>query len=126
MSEELGTEVLRFLRERIDSVEQLEALARLIDQPERAWTAAELARELRSSESSLRARLEALKAAGALVREASGAYRYEPTRPETESILRALVAVYRLRPYRVIEILYGGADAAMQSFLDAFQLKKEP
>jgi len=117
-------EINAFLRLCIESVESLEVLGLLLDQSAREWTAETLSREIRSSAGSVEKRLAALKASRVIKWEdASG--RYVAYSLSTEEIVRETIAFYRLRPHRVMEILYSKPESAMQSFADAFRFGKK-
>lgn len=116
-------EIIAFIRLCIDSVESLEILGLLIDQPAKDWSAKTLSAQIRSSEGSVQKRLRALEASRVIEIPPTGAPR--PASPELERMVREAVAFYRLRPHRAMEILYSKPESAMQSFADAFRFGKK-
>lgn len=117
--------VERLILESIDSVELLRVLMLLFDQPERAWTVAEINRELRSSESSIAKRLSDLYSRRLLKRPETESHCYVPYSEETAQAVRALAECHRLMPYRVIELIYSRPTDALRAFAAAFKIKKE-
>lgn len=118
-------EITAFLRLCIDSVESLEVLIFLVEQPEREWNAKSLSQQIRSSEGSVEKRLKSLVACRVLCLSAGAPERYRPASPEMERLVRETIAFYRLRPHRAMEILYSKPESAMQSFADAFRFGKK-
>lgn len=118
-------EIVAFLRLCVDSVESLEVLGLLLDAPEKEWTAKALSVEIRSSEGSVNKRLHALGACRVITVPHAGTFRYQPASPEMARLSPEVIAFYRLRPHRVMEILYNKPESAMQSFADAFRFNKK-
>ena len=114
-----------FVHACIDSVEQLEVLALLHDQPTKEWSAESLSQELRSTPSSVEKRLRDLVSRRVLEAPSTETFRYQPVSPEVRQVVADLVAYYRLRPFRVMDLLFTKPVDAMQSFADAFRFKKE-
>jgi hypothetical protein len=114
-----------FLRQHIDSLEQLEVLFLLRKQPAREWTAAELSGELRSSALSTARRLTDLVSLG-LVIQREFAFGYRPQSDNREHLLKAVEAFYRERRVRVTELIYDGVrpGGGIRDFSEAFRIKK--
>lgn len=117
-------EIVAFVRLCIDSVETIEVLGLLLEFPDRAWTPELLSREIRSSAGSVAKRLDALMASRVIIHDEKES-RYLPASAIMEKMVRELIAFYRLRPHRVMEILYSKPDTAMQSFADAFRFGRK-
>jgi hypothetical protein len=118
---------MSFVENYFDSIEQIEALSLLVQNPDRTWTADEVNHELRSSPRSLLVRLETLHGMGAL-QKADGSpprFQFKPRTPETESLIAELLEAYRTRRIAVINLIYSRPPKALQSFADAFKLKKD-
>lgn len=115
----------QFIFAAIDSVEQLEVLALLHDHPEKEWTNLSLSQELRSTEGSVEKRLRDLVDRRVINPITENSFRYDPRSDEVRQTVSDLVAVYRLRPYRVMDLIFSRPVNAMQSFADAFRFKKE-
>lgn len=124
----LPDEVKRFLETNIDSVDQLEILRVLGEDPQKEWSAKELAREAQTPPQSIAAHLEALRSRGLLlapVRESNLFCRFGPATPELLNEVQRLLQVYRERPVTMIKLVSARAKDALQTFADAFRLKKE-
>lgn len=114
-----------FLRDHIDSVEQLEVLALLQTEPVRRWSVAEISHELRSTDVSVGKRLAGLVQSGVVTEPDPGAYLFNPNDPALAALTREVVAYYRLRPYRVMDVLFSKPQSAIKTFADSFRLKKD-
>jgi DNA-binding MarR family transcriptional regulator len=121
-------EVKRFLEANIDSLEQLEILRLLGEDPQKEWHAADLAREAQTPLPTIGAHLSALQARGLLTTQTRGAdllCRYGPSTPELRNRLDQLLQVYRERPVTMINLVYSRARETLKSFAEAFRLRKE-
>lgn len=124
----LPEEVKRFLEANIDSVDQLEILRVLGEDPQKEWNAVDLAREVQSPPQSINTHLTALNARGLLFLQNRGAdlhCRYGPHSPELVERTAQLLQVYRERPVTMIKLVYATARDPLKTFADAFRLKKE-
>jgi hypothetical protein len=100
--------VRRFVVANIDSVGTLEVLLLLRDHHWRNWTAAEVARELRSGTEAAIDRLAYLRARG-LLGQAAGekpSFRYAPSRPDLARAVDGLASSYASRRVRVVSLIY--------------------
>jgi DNA-binding MarR family transcriptional regulator len=126
--EPLPEEVKEFMEANIDSVDQLEILRVLGEDPHKEWRAPDLAREVQTQPDAIGPHLAALRSRGLLVTETRGTdlfCRYGPVSPEREAILTRLLQVYRERPVTMIKLVYARAKDPLKTFADAFRLKKE-
>lgn len=124
--EDASAEVRLFLKDCIDSVEQLRVLLLLFESPERWWTVSELTQELRSTDSSISKRLDDLYAKGVLVRGSNNPnlHSYQLVSQGMKKTIQSLAEFHSLRPYRVIDLIYAQPNEALQAFADAFRFKK--
>ena len=113
----------RFVRRNIVSVEQLEILLLLFDDPAKGWRADEISRRLRSSMTSVAKRLGDLSRRRLIVEE-NGNYCYVCD-DRIDEQLEELRAAYQVSPSRVIDLIFSESDAALSSFADAFRLRPE-
>jgi hypothetical protein len=121
-------EVKRFVEANIDSVDQLEILRVLGENPEKEWSADTLAREVQAQVQTMRTHLSALHARGLLLTMTHGTdvcYRYGAGTPELENRMRRLLQVYRERPVTMINFVYARAKEVLKTFADAFRFKQE-
>lgn len=118
----------RFLQTAVPAVDAAELLLLLRRTPERRWSPAGLAAELQPSvplsEAEAAKYLEIFKARGLVAAEADGQVAY---RPESETLRMhadMLSLAYRQRPVTLIRMIYALRDTKIQSFADAFKLRK--
>ena len=121
----MDEDVTDFIRGAVGSVWALELLLFVRGRSERAWTAAELARELRSNERLAGGALETFEAAGLAARDGGG-YLYAPASPGLDAIVGRLADAYRERPVAVVNAIVSAKTDSIQSFADAFRLKGGP
>jgi predicted transcriptional regulator len=115
--------VLQFIDRHIESVEHLEILL-LLSGDSKDWRAAEIYSKIQSSQASIEQRLQQLSAAGLLVQNGAG-YHFEPRNDATRQVVRELADLYRQRRVRVIEAIYSRKTDSVQSFADAFKLRRK-
>ncbi|HWG44527.1 MAG TPA: hypothetical protein VN688_17240 [Gemmataceae bacterium] len=121
-------EVKRFVEANIDSVDQLEILRILGENPEKEWNAVALAREVQTQAQTIGTHLAALQGRGLLVVMTRGTdlfCRYGAGTPELENRMKQLLQVYRERPVTMINLVYARAKETLKTFAEAFRLKKE-
>lgn len=124
MEEAIEADVVELLRERVGSLEQLEALLMLHREATRAWTLAEIAERLSVSALMLEAELDALVAAGLVVRR-DGRWAYAPRDARSSEIVARLAALYPVRRLEVLRLLSDLAvqrirGSAARAFADSF------
>lgn len=125
-TEALPVAVQQLLSRHIRSVEQLEVLLLLHSHPDRSWSAAQVYEVVRSSTSSVAARLEAFTETGFLTKTEGtpATYRYA-----AESTLCSAVDetahAYQTWRLRVIEAIFAPESDPVQKFADAFRLRKD-
>ena len=119
--------VIAFIKAHIDSVLQLEILLLLQAQQQRAWSAAEIAHELRIDPAWTSGQLQDLAAAG-LLAASSGtppAYRYAPRTAELDDAVAGLASAYAARRVTVIGMIFSKPLDKIRSFADAFRIRKD-
>lgn len=125
MDNELSPDVREFIARNIVSIEQLEVLFLLHDDPARAWTPEEINDRLRSQEPSINKWLNTLVQLK-LVAAAGQRYRFAP---ESETLARQCAATalaYRERRIKVIEHVFAHPHEDLLLFVRAFDLRKRP
>ena len=125
MAEQLPSTVRQFLARYIRSVEQLEVLLLLQDQPNRSWSAGDVYSVIRSSEGSIAGRLEAFAKEGFLTHEHDGRYRFSPQNTDLRSAVEQTASAYKTWRIRVVEAIFAPPSDPVQSFADAFKLRKD-
>ena len=116
----------RFLQTNIGAVEAAELLFLYLRDPSRSLTLAEAIRGLGPGVSEV----DALRYLGGfrdqlLVPAEGGSYRYQPASADLDAHARNLERLYRQRPVTLIRVIYGLRDSKIQSFADAFRLRRK-
>ena len=110
----------------LDSVWSLEVLLLLHNQAQREWTTADLVTDLRSSELVVSQSIRSLVEAGLAVADNDGSIRYSPVSADLAAFVDRLEYEYRARPTSVRRLIVGRSNSKLQSFSDAFVLRKPP
>jgi hypothetical protein len=118
--------VRRFIAEQIRSVIVLEALLLMHGQPGRAWSAGDLGTELRVDPNWVQRELTEMALRGIVGPNADGSawYAYDCSHPLHATIV-ALADAYAGRRVSVISLIFAKPVDAIQSFAEAFKLRKE-
>jgi hypothetical protein len=118
----------RFLQTAIPAVDAAELLLLLRRTPEVCWTAAAAAAELRPSvpisEADAGRYLEAFQARGLIAAEEGAGVRYRPASDELRMYGDMLALAYKERPVTLIRMIYALRDLRIQTFADAFKLRR--
>lgn len=123
-SDKLDSGLISFIKAHIDSVEQLEVLLLMRNDPAKAWSAQDVSRQLRSSAASASHRLEKLCALRLIIKvDQSDSYRYEPSSPELRDKVTALSEAYLVRRVTVIDLIFSNPVEKIKTLADAFKLR---
>jgi hypothetical protein len=123
MTSDISSDVLRFVREHIDTVPHLEALLLIWESAPKTWTADELSKRLYVDPETGRriigdlARRKLVAADGATVS-------YNAVH-EFDSLLPELARTYRRQLVQITRFIHAKGSSAMQEFARAFKLKKD-
>jgi hypothetical protein len=122
----IKAEVQAFVREHIDSVEQLEVLLLLHRTAPRRWTAETVSRELRIDATSASRRLADLASRGLLDGEPpeSATEFWLSAGGPSDALLRDLAATYAARRVTLIEFIFAAPVRDVRVFADAFWIRK--
>lgn len=118
-------EVLRFIRSTIKSVWTLDVLLMLRRGRARTWQIDELVRELRGNRTLVHDVLSVLAKAGLVETGEDGTCRYRPATEEADALVAELERIYVERPLALIKEIVSAPNEKIQSFADAFKLKKD-
>jgi hypothetical protein len=121
----LSPELRHFIGTYVHSVEQLEVLRLLSENPAKWWTVPEVYRQIQSSEKSVGECLESFQSAGLLDYQPASGYLFSPRKSAETQRIAELVKAYHERRVSVIECIYRKPADAIQDFADAFRLRKE-
>lgn len=124
---ELPNDVQQLLKEQIRSIEQLEILLLLRDQPEKRWTTPEVYQTVRSSERSVSQTLEELFKRGMVTRieGPEPEFQYAPQKSQLAETINALAHLYAERRVRIVEAIYSERTSAVDEFAKAFRFRKD-
>ena len=121
-------EFCRFLRAAVPSVDAAELLLLLQRERERWWSAHEASAELRPgavlSDADLARYLALFQAGGLIAVGPDKRVQYRPAHSAVEAHVTTLAQAYRERPVTLIRVIYALRDSTIQSFADAFKLKR--
>jgi hypothetical protein len=122
----LPEDVHRFIFSSIESVEQLEVLLLMHGTPQTSWTPEAIARELYSTPSSIRGRLDALVRRELVATAGAPAtFHYSPAAHSVRSTIDSLADCYRHRRVAVITLIASKPLENVRAFSDAFRLRKK-
>jgi hypothetical protein len=128
LAEAFPEHVVRFLDGNIESIDQLEILRVLGEDPARNWSAESIASEIQAKVPDTVHHLAALQSRGLIVTDLQSQTtfaRYGPRDPAIATVLDELLRLYRERPVSMIKLVYARAADPLRSFVDAFRLRKE-
>jgi hypothetical protein len=126
-SDAIPSDVRTFLVRRMESVEGLEILLAMREQPERLWSESEVTTRIQSSLTSVGGRLRLLVSAGLVaVLGDPPRYRYKPLTPELDLIAVRIAEAYRDYRATVIQLIYERPSDEILGFAKAFELRKKP
>lgn len=120
---QLAPDEAQFIARYIQSVEQLEILILLRLDRERAWTPAELATQMRTSEGSAFARLVKLTEDGLVTKDEQGRYRFARLEPDLDAQVAAVATAYVTRRHMIIDAIFASPQDKLSVFADAFRLR---
>ena len=119
---DLPKPVRQLILRHIDSVQQVEILALLLREPDRVWSSAEVSRTLRIGPGPCDEWLNRFTLAGLVDREEAG-FRHA-ARGRDAATADALVECYGRRRLAVIDTIYNKPNSAIESFSDAFRMRR--
>lgn len=125
MDDDFPHDLKKFVALNIQSLAQLETLLVLHREPKRQWTADELARGLYISPEMCRGICSDLERQRLVSRgESSDAWQFAAD-ADAERLVEQLAQTYRERRVAVITAIYSGPVNKVQTFADAFRLRRE-
>ena len=127
MADDFPADVRAFIATHISSIAQLEMLLLLRSDPTKQWDVEEISKTLYATPEMSAGQLANLQACGLLaVAEGSESrYQYWPSTPELDRVVGKLEELYRERRVSVITVLYSEPVNKVQTFADAFKLRKD-
>jgi len=130
---DFSDEFCRFLQSSVPSVDAAELLLLLAAEPTRSLSAAEVAARLRPattlSDAEASRYLDELHGAGLLAARPDARpdarFGYAPANPALAAHVDMLALAYKERPVTLFRVIYALRDLKLQSFADAFKLKRK-
>jgi hypothetical protein len=114
---------ISFIRSTIRSVWALELLLLMKRRPE-VWSVSDLTRELRASTRLVEGVLSHFETAG-LVSQTDAGYAYQPASVALVRCCDRLEQDYAERPVAMVNLIVASSPGRVQSFADAFRLKRD-
>jgi len=118
-------ELHKFLARYIRSVEQLEILCLLAENPKKTWSEGEVFKSIQSSQESVTKGLCYFADEQLLIFDAASGYRFSPKSQELMHLTLDLVKTYRKRRVTVVEAIYLMPPDPIWQFADAFKIRKD-
>lgn len=127
MSNEFPAEIAQFIDQQIESLAQLEALLLLRREPERVWTVEDIAKTLYITPEMASTLLADMARHGyaKVVPPSDARYSYRAVDAHVDRLIEQLACVYQDRRVAVISMIYSKPLNKVQTFADAFRLRKE-
>jgi len=125
MEDRIPKEVDDLIARYVRSVGHLEVVLFLMRYPERAWTAEEISREMRTNVSYAERQLADLQGIVVLIDEVPRKYQYAPTE-NLNAAVQLMDELYGSHRHLLINSIYAKPADSIRSFADSFRLKKGP
>lgn len=128
MADDFSSDVKQFIDQNIESLAQLEALLLLREDPQRTWDAAEIAKVLYIPPELAETLLADCNRRGfaKAMPSTPGRYSYGPTDAALDDLIGRVAISYQDRRVAIISLIYSKPLNKVQTFADAFRLRKEP
>jgi hypothetical protein len=128
MADDFSADVKQFIDQNIESLAQLEALLLMRQDHERGWNADEIAKALYIPAELAGTLLTEFTRRGFAkqVPDAETRYCYGPTDANLDQLIGHVAAAYQERRVAIISLIYSKPLNKVQTFADAFRLRKEP
>ena len=123
----ISEEVKTFLAQHIESILELEVLLLLRADPQRSWTGAQLAKELKIDQTWANEQLARFASRGILARTDAPdpQYRYSPSDPQLDATVAAVADAYATHRVTIIGLVFSKPISNLKTFADAFRIRKD-
>jgi hypothetical protein len=120
-------ELSPFIKNCIPSLDAAELIIFLADHPNKKWKPEEIVLELshRMADLVIKKNIALFYAQGLLAKAMDGTFQYFPNSPNLSESVRLLTRAYNQRPVTLIRMIHAVNDHKIQSFADAFIIKKD-
>jgi len=128
MPVELSARVCQFIDQNIESLAQLETLLLLRRHPDKSWDSAGIAKALYIAPEQAARLLADLGRRGMTSATAASSLHYSfiPSSADYDATIAEVALAYEERRVAVISLIYSKPLNKVQTFADAFRLRKEP
>src|SRR5687768_9784920 len=125
--EDIPEELKQFIFASFESMDQLRILLLLQASPERDWSILAMSTNLYLRPELAQKGLDTLQRKGFVVvhDQSDPHYRYQPASTALEQMVQAVVMLDQTRPVTLIKLIYARPQDPLQSFADAFKLRKD-
>jgi hypothetical protein len=124
-SKPISVELQAFIARYIQSVEQLEILCLLAENPDRAWSESDVLKAIQSSPESVATQLQYFTREQFLSASVEGKLRFAPGNAGQAVLVDELVKTYRERRVAIVEMIYQKPLDTVRNFADAFRIRRE-
>ena len=123
----LPSDVVQFVNDAVDSIEQLELLVMLIESPHHWWDAVSAGRALGINPGRMQRDLERLATRNLLAVNLGNdvSYRFEPGSPTLRASSQAFAAAYRKNSRALLRLAADRENRAIRDFADAFRIRRQ-
>jgi hypothetical protein len=127
MANDFPAEIEEFIGQHIESLAQLELLLLLRRESTRSWSREDLSRQLYVTTDVCTGIIGDLERRGFVLRDAadSNLTRYRSGLAEVDKLIDQLASLYHHRRVAVITLIYSKPVKKVQTFADAFRLRRE-
>jgi DNA-binding MarR family transcriptional regulator len=127
MANDFPAEIEQFIGQHIESLAQLEMLLLLRQGSARSWSSFDLARQLYVTPDVCTGIIADLERRGFVLRDAAdnNLIRYRSGGAEFDQLIDQLAALYQQRRVAVITLIYSKPVKKVQTFADAFRIRRE-
>ena len=127
MADDFPAELEQFIAQHIESLAELETLLLMQREPERRWECAEMSRLLYITPDMCSGLVADLERRGFVRRvpDTDDSFHYQPADADFDRLLSKLSAIYQERRVTVITQIYSRPVKKVQTFADAFRIRKD-
>ncbi len=122
---DIPQDVRTMIQRHLATMDHVELLMVLRGRRDESFPAAELAAQIRKPEQLVQLCLGALAEAGLVAELSDGTYRYAAREQTLDATAEAVVRLYDERPVTLVRLLYERPPTAVNTFADAFKLRKD-
>lgn len=115
----------RFIITSFQSVWSLELLLHLKKAPDRCFSQQELVAALRASDEVISTSIQALLAAGLIIKDEHRCVTFAPANAELADCVDTVEQLYQVKPDAVRRVIVHGAERGPSDFSDAFKLRRD-